>query len=92
MNVFKEVWTAHKSLGSSISSKGQTPRFHTLGFMQGMEAKLDEHRKITNMFQHVVEYSVQMTNIRIRLFNLEIKNKQIIEEKDRFVQNFKEGA
>jgi hypothetical protein len=44
MNVFKEVWITHRSLGSScISSKGQIPRFHTSEFMQGMEAKLDEH-------------------------------------------------
>jgi hypothetical protein len=28
-----------------------------------------------------------MTNILLRLSNLEIKNKQIIEEKDRFVQD-----
>jgi hypothetical protein len=28
-----------------------------------------------------------MTNILLRLFNLEIKNKKIIKEKDRFVQN-----
>jgi hypothetical protein len=34
MNVFGEVWIAHMSLGSSgTSSKGQTPRFHTLGFV-----------------------------------------------------------
>ncbi len=39
------------------------------------------------MFQQVVEYSVQMTNILLRLFDLEIKNNQIIEEKDRSVQN-----
>jgi hypothetical protein len=28
-----------------------------------------------------------MTNILLRLFDLKIKNKQIINEKDRFVQN-----
>ncbi len=39
------------------------------------------------MFQQVVEYSVQMTNILLRLSDLEIKNNQIIEEKDRSVQN-----
>jgi hypothetical protein len=32
-----------------------------------------------------------MTNILLRLSNLEIKNKQIIKEKDRFVQNL-QGA
>ncbi len=34
MNVFGEVWTAHKTLNSlGTSSKGQTPRFNTLGFV-----------------------------------------------------------
>jgi hypothetical protein len=28
-----------------------------------------------------------MTNILLKLYNLEIKNKQIVKEKDRFVQN-----
>jgi hypothetical protein len=33
-NIFGDIWTSHKSLGSSyISSKGQTPRSHTLGFV-----------------------------------------------------------
>jgi hypothetical protein len=32
-----------------------------------------------------------MTNILLTLFNLEIKNKQIIEEKGKFVQNL-QGA
>ncbi len=32
-----------------------------------------------------------MTNILLRLFDLEIKNKQIIEEKDGYVQNL-QGA
>jgi len=36
MNLFGEIWTAHKSLGSlGTSSKGQTPRFHTPGSVQG---------------------------------------------------------
>ncbi len=56
-----------------------------------MEEKLDEHRRAANMFQQLVEYNVQMTNNWIRLFNLEINNKWIIEEKDRFVQNM-QGA
>jgi hypothetical protein len=39
MNVFGEVWIAHISLGSlGTSSKGQTPSFHTPGFVQGIEA------------------------------------------------------
>jgi hypothetical protein len=76
MNVFGKVWTTHKSLGSSsTSSRGQTPRFHTLGSVQGIKVKLDEHKRTTTMFQHVVKYSVQMTNILLKLSNLEIKNK-----------------
>ncbi len=39
------------------------------------------------MFQPAAEYSVQMTNILLRLYDLEIKNKQIIEKKDIFAQN-----
>ncbi len=38
------------------------------------------------MFQQVAKYNVQMTNILLRLFDLEIKNKKII-EKGRLVQN-----
>jgi hypothetical protein len=50
--MFGEIWIAHKSLGSSsISSKGQTPRFHTLGSMQGLEVDLDEHKIVASMFQ-----------------------------------------
>jgi len=55
--------------------------------VQRIETKLDEHRRVTNMFQQVIEYSVQMTNILLRLSDLEIKNNQIMEEKDRSVQN-----
>ncbi len=73
------------SLG--ISSKGQTPRFNTPGFVQGVEAKLDEHRKTIIMFKQALKYSVQMTNIFLRLVDLQIENKQIIEEKDRSIQN-----
>jgi hypothetical protein len=59
MNVFGEVWTSRKSLGSlGTSSKGQTLRFNTPRFVQGLEAKLDEHKKIAIMFQHVAEYNV----------------------------------
>ncbi len=43
------------------------------------------------MFQRGVEYSTQMTNIMLRLSDVEIINKQIIEEKDKFVQNL-QGA
>jgi hypothetical protein len=32
-----------------------------------------------------------MTNILLKLFVLEIRNEQIIEEKDRFVQNLQGG-
>jgi hypothetical protein len=40
-----------------------------------IEAELDEHIRITNMFQQVAEYNVQMTNILFRFSDLEIKNK-----------------
>ncbi len=51
MNVFGEISTAHRSLGSlGTSSKGQTPRFHTLGSVQRIEVRLDEHRKVATMF------------------------------------------
>ncbi len=43
------------------------------------------------MFQQATKYNVQMRNILFRLFNLEIKNKQIIEEKNIFAQNL-QGA
>ncbi len=55
--------------------------------MQQVEVELDEHRRTTTMFKQATTYSVQMTNILFKLFNLEIKNKDIIMEKDRFVQN-----
>jgi len=51
MNVFGEIWIAHKSLSSSgTKSRGQTLRFNTPGFVQGLEAKLDEHKRTTIMF------------------------------------------
>ncbi len=59
--------------------------------MQGIEAKLDEHKKIAIMFQQATKYNVQMTNILLRLSDLKIKNKQIINEKDKFFQNL-QGA
>ncbi len=43
------------------------------------------------MFQQTTKYNVQMTNIFLRFSNLEIKNKHIIKEKDKFVQNM-QGA
>ncbi len=51
---------------------------------------MDEHIKVVTMFQQVVKYNVKMTNTLFRLFNLEIKNKQTIEEKDRSIKIFKE--
>jgi hypothetical protein len=42
-----------------------------------MEAELDEHIKASTMFQHAVKYSVQMTNILLKLFNLEIKTSRL---------------
>jgi hypothetical protein len=53
--------------------------------VQGLEANLDEHRRTATMFQHATKYNIQMTNILFRLFELEIKNKKIIEEKDIFI-------
>ncbi len=48
------------------------------------------------MFQQAAKYNVQMKNILLRLSNIEIKNKQIIKEKDKSVQksirSFGEGA
>ncbi len=83
INVFGEIQTAHKSLGlSGTSFRGQTPKFHTPRSKQGIEAKLDEHRRVASMFQLARKYNVQMTKILLRLFDLEIKNKQIIEEKE----------
>jgi hypothetical protein len=52
---------------------------------------MDERRRTANMFQHAIEYSTQMTNILVRLFDLEIRNKQITKEKDKFFQNL-QGA
>ncbi len=64
-NIFGDIWTSHKSLGSSyIGYRGQTLSwFHTLGSLQGLEVKLDECRKTTSMCQHVAKYKTQMTNI-----------------------------
>jgi len=88
VKVFGEVWTTHMILDSSyISSRGETPRFNTLGFVQGVEVELDKHKRVAIMFKHVIKYNVHMTNILLRLFNLEIKNNQTIEKKDRSVQN-----
>ncbi len=39
------------------------------------------------MFQQAVEYNTQMTNIIFRLSDQEIINKQITNEKNKFVQN-----
>jgi len=50
------------SLGSSsTSSKGQISRFHTPRFMQGIEAKLNEHMKVVVMFQQATKYIIQCT-------------------------------
>jgi hypothetical protein len=52
MNVFGEVRTSHKSLSSSCtSSKGRTLKFNAPGFVQGVEVKLDEHKRTTTLFQ-----------------------------------------
>jgi hypothetical protein len=49
--------------------------------VQGIELELDEHKRVDTMFQHAVEYNVQITNILFSLSDLEIKNKQIIKKK-----------
>jgi hypothetical protein len=78
------------NLGSlGTSSKGKTRRFHKLGSVQWIKVELDKHRRDVIMFQHVTKYNVHMTNILLRPFNLEINNKQIIKEKDMYVQNLK---
>ncbi len=59
--------------------------------MQGVEAKLDEHKKVATMFKQVIKYNVHMKNILFRLSNMEINNKHIIEEKDISIQNL-QGA
>ncbi len=79
---FGYIQTSHKSLGSSnTSSRGQTPRFHTPGSIQGLEAKLDEHRRAANMFQQVIKYNTQMTNILLNFFALEnhLKNEKNVQ-------------
>ncbi len=43
------------------------------------------------MFQQVEKYNTQMINILFKLFDLEIRNKQIIEKKNKYVQNL-QGA
>jgi hypothetical protein len=49
-NVFGE--TTHRSLSSlGTSCRGQTPRFHTPMFVQGIEIELDENKRTINMFQ-----------------------------------------
>jgi hypothetical protein len=54
----EHIWTSHKTLKSSYtSSKGQLPRFHTPRFVQGLDSKLDDHRRTTNMFRHALGYN-----------------------------------
>jgi hypothetical protein len=40
--------------------------------VQGVEEKLDEHRRAITMFKHATNYNVHMTNILLKLSNLEI--------------------
>jgi hypothetical protein len=88
-NIFGDIWISHKSLSYfDISSRGQTPRFHTLGSIQGLEVEMDEHRKTTSMFHHATQYNTHMTIILFGLFEMETKNKQIVEEKNKYVLNF----
>jgi hypothetical protein len=62
-NVFGEIWIAHKSLGSlGTSSRGQTPRFHTPRFVQGLEVNLDEHKIVVSTSSKILctydQYSI----------------------------------
>ncbi len=60
MNVFKEIWISHRSLGSSgTNSKGRIFRFHTTRFVQGIEVELDEHIRTTIMFQHRFNHEIE---------------------------------
>ncbi len=57
-NVFGDTQTTHKSLRPScINSKGEIPKFHTPEFVRGLEANLDEHKRVTSMFQQATKYS-----------------------------------
>jgi len=59
MNVFGKVWITHKNLGSfGISFGGQTPRFHTPRFVQGIEVELDERKRASTMFQQATKCNV----------------------------------
>jgi hypothetical protein len=70
-NVVGEIWTAHVILCSlGTSSKGQTPRFPTLKFVQRLEVDLHEHIRTVNMFKHAIKYNVYMTNILLIFSNL----------------------
>jgi hypothetical protein len=50
-----------------------------------LEVELDEHSKVAIMFQQEIKYNTQMTDILLKLSNLEIKNKQITKEKEIFI-------
>jgi hypothetical protein len=43
--------------------------------VQKPDEDLDEHKKTINMFQQAIIYNTQMTNILLRLSDLEIKDK-----------------
>jgi len=48
--MYLEKLCTHKNLNSSSSnSRGQTPRFNTPWLLQGVEAKLDEHKRVAIM-------------------------------------------
>jgi hypothetical protein len=59
--IWRSLEYTHEFSSSSTSSKGQTPRFHTPRFMQGIEAKLDEHKRVVAMFQQATKYIIQCT-------------------------------
>jgi hypothetical protein len=50
-NIFGNILIAHKSpCYLRISFRGQTPRFHTPKYEQGIEAEFDEHKNVASMF------------------------------------------
>jgi hypothetical protein len=59
MNVFGKVSTTHRSLDSlGTSVKGHILKFNTPRSVQGVEAQLDEHKRIATMFKHVAKYNI----------------------------------
>ncbi len=64
--------------------------------VQGLEVELDEHRGTASMFQQATKYNIQMTNILVRFFDLEIKKQTYHRGKrqicSKVLRSFGEGA